>query len=53
MGLAYEYTYQGLEHIIRTMNTMHEWHLAFLLQAALKIALSCPEYIYCKLLRQC
>jgi len=42
--VAYEYTYQDHEYIIRTMNTKHEravW--AFLLQAGHKIAVSCPK----------
>jgi len=50
MGFAYEYTYQGHEYIIRTMNTKHDHtvHLGvFLLQAAHKIALSRPKFI-CK-----
>jgi len=40
--VAYEYTYQDHEYIIRTMNTKHELcGMAFLLQAAHKIAVSC------------
>jgi len=30
VGFAYECTYQDYKFIIRTMNTKHEWHLAFL-----------------------
>ena len=51
--VAYEYTYQDHEYIIRTMNTKHERcgmafllqaaHKIFLLQAAHKIAVSCPK----------
>ena len=42
--VAYEYTYQDHEYIIRTMNTKHErCGMAFLLQAAHKIAVSCPK----------
>jgi len=43
--VAYEYTYQDHEYIIRTVNTKHEqWcGVAFLLQAAHKIAVSCPK----------
>ena len=42
--VAYEYTYQDHEYIIRTMNTKHEWcGMAFLLQAAHKIVVSCPK----------
>jgi len=44
--VAYEYTYQDHEYIIRTMNTKHDrCGMAFLLQAAHKIAvrLSCPK----------
>jgi len=41
--VAYEYTYQDHEYLIRTMNTKHEQcGMAFLLQAAHKIAVSCP-----------
>ena len=41
--VAYEYTYQDHEYIIRTMNTKHEQcGMAFLLQAA-QIAVSCPK----------
>jgi len=41
---AFEYTYQDHECIIRTMNTKHEpCGMAFLLQAAHKIAVSCPK----------
>ena len=51
------YTYQDHEHIIWAMNTKHEQcpcnHLVLLLQAAHKIAVSCPKFIYCKLLMQC
>ena len=51
MGFAYEYTFQDHEYIIRTVNTKHEGAniyncLSFLLQAAPKIAISCPKYIY-------
>ena len=43
--VAYEYTYQDHEYIIRTMNTKHEQcSMAFLLQAA--------QQDYCKLLGQ-
>jgi len=39
-----EYTYQDHEYIIRTMNTKHErCGMAFLLQAAHNIAVSCPK----------
>ena len=42
--VAYEYTYQDHEYILRTMNTKHErCGMAFLLQAAHKIAVSCPK----------
>jgi len=42
-----------LAPIIRTMNTKHErCGMAFLLQTAHKIAVSCPKYVYCMLLRQ-
>ena len=42
--VAYEYTYKDHEYIIRTMNTKHErCGMAFLLQAAHKIAVSCPK----------
>jgi len=42
--VAYEYTYQDHEYIIRTMNIEHErCGKAFLLQAAHKIAVSCPK----------
>jgi len=42
--VAYEYTYQDHEYIIRTMNTKHErCGMAFLLQVAHKIAVSCPK----------
>ena len=50
MGFAYEYTYQGHEYIIRTMNTKHALtvHLrVFLPQAAHKIGLSRRKFI-CK-----
>ena len=50
--VAYEYTYQDHEYIIRTMNTKHEWcGMAFLLQAAHKIAVSFPKtfIVYCSL----
>ena len=44
--LAYEYTYQDHEYIIRTMNTKYErCGMAFLLQAAHKIAASCPKKV--------
>jgi len=39
-GFDYEYTYQDHEYIIRAMNTKQEQHLASLLQAAHKIAVS-------------
>jgi len=60
-GFAYEYTYQDQEYIIRTMNIKHVqctcytfifvsipslYVRVFLLQAAHKIALSCPKYIF-------
>ena len=42
--VAYEYTYEDHEYIIRTMNTKHErCGMAFLLQAAHKIAVSFPK----------
>ena len=40
--IAYEYTYQDNDYPLRTMNTKHErCGMAFLLQAAHKIAVSC------------
>jgi len=42
--VAYEYTYQDHEYIIRTMDTKHkQCGMAFLLQAAHKIAVSFPK----------
>jgi len=42
--VAYEYTYPEHGYIIKTMNTKHErCRMAFLLQAAHKIAVSCPK----------
>jgi len=44
--VAYEYTYQDHDYIIRTMNTKHEQcGMTFLLQAAHKTAVStsCPK----------
>ena len=53
MGFAYEYTYQGHEYIIGTMNTKHARAPGgFLLQAAHKIALSRPKFI-CKYIWVC
>ena len=54
MGFAFKNTYQDHEYIMRTMNTKHviEQRLAFLLQAAHKIAVSCPKY-YCFIIVSC